>query len=205
MSYMFSYGPFSHTGVRADITLPGKSALMVGIANPTDFRSANTMPKTLIAQFSTASKDDKLKAYFNFQGGKQSDARKLTQGDVVLTYAVNDKFSLGYNGTVQSVKLGDSLKNWTTSTWWGSALYLNVDPLSWFGLTLRGEYLGDNDEYLGLGNAFEATLSANFRIDNLTIIPELRLDNAKNSVFYKSATETGRSTGTFVLAATYHF
>jgi hypothetical protein len=205
MSYMFSYGPFSHTGVKADITLSNKSALMVGIANPTDFRSASAMPKTVIAQFSTASKDDKLKAYFNFQGGKQSDAKKLIQGDVVLTYALTDKFSLGYNGTLQSVKLSDSLKNWSSSTWWGSALYLNVDPVSWFGLTLRGEYLGDNNEFLGLGNALETTLSANFRIDNLTIIPELRLDNAKNDIFSKSAVETGKSTGTFVLAATYHF
>src|SRR4051812_10669363 len=205
MSYMFSYGPFSHTGVKADITLSDKSALMVGIANPTDYRTAPGMPKTVIAQFSTASKDDKLKAYFNFQGGKQNDAKKLVQGDVVITYAINDKFSLGYNGTLQSVKLSDSIKNWTSSTWWGSALYLNVDPISWFGLTLRGEYLGDNDEILGLGNAFEETLSANFRIDNLTIIPELRLDNAKNDIFYKSATETGKSTGSFVLGATYHF
>jgi len=205
MSYMFSYGPFSHTGVKADITLSNKSALMVGIANPTDFRSASAMPKTVIAQFSTASKDDKLKAYFNFQGGKQSDAKKLIQGDVVLTYALTDKFSLGYNGTLQSVKLSDSLKNWSSSTWWGSALYLNVDPISWFGLTLRGEYLGDNNEFLGLGNALETTLSANFRIDNLTIIPELRLDNAKNDIFSKSDVETGKSTGTFVLAATYHF
>jgi hypothetical protein len=205
MSYMFSYGPFSHTGVKADIALSGKNALMVGIANPTDFKTAPGMPKTVIAQFSTASTDDKLKAYFNFQGGKQNDSKKLVQGDVVLTYAMSDKFSLGYNGTLQSLKLSDSLKNWTTSTWWGSALYLNIDPVSWFGFTLRGEYLGDNDEVLGLGNAFEETLSANFRIDDLTIIPELRFDNAKNNIFYKSATQTGKSTGSFILAATYHF
>ena len=129
----------------------------------------------------------------------------MVQGDVVLTYALSDKFSLGYNGALQSVKLSDSVKHWSNSTWWGSALYLNVDPVSWFGLTLRGEYLGDDDQFLGLGNAFEGTLSANFRIDNLTIIPELRLDNAKNEIFYKSPTQMGKSTGTFVLAATYHF
>lgn len=205
MSYMFSYGPFSHTGVKADIGLGGKSSLMLGIANPTDFRSASTMPKTLIAQFSTSSSDDKFKTYLNFQGGKQSSGKKLVQGDVVLTYAVSDKFSLGYNGTLQSVQLKDTLPKWNKATWWGSAVYVNVDPTSWFGLTLRGEYLGDDDEFLGLGNAFEGTLSANFKIDNLTIIPELRLDNAKNAVFYKSANETGKSTGTFVLAATYHF
>jgi len=205
MSYMFSFGPFSHTGIKADISLGGKNAVMIGLANPTDFKSGSAMPKTVIAQYSTASNDDKLKAYFNFQGGKQTDEKKLMQGDVVLTYAVTDKFSLGYNGTYQSLNLKNAEAKWQSSKWWGSALYLNADPVNWFGLTLRGEYLSDKDEVFGLKNVFEGTLSANFRIDGLTIIPELRLDNAKNQVFYKSATGFTRSTGTFLLAATYHF
>lgn len=209
MSYMFSYGPFLHTGVKADISLGGKNALMVGIANPTDFKTAPHMPKTIIAQFATASKDDKLKAYFNFQGGKQTDSAKMVQGDVVLTYAVSDKFSLGYNGTLQSRSAKSGGKWGDGNSWWGSALYVNVDPVSWFGITLRGEYINDKKEVLGIfgedGNGFESTLSANFKIDNLTIIPEFRLDHAKNEVFYKSETSGTKSTGSFILAATYHF
>ncbi len=77
MSYMFTNGPFSHTGLKTDIRLGRKSALMVGISNPIDFRYAPAAPKTFIAQFSTTSKDDKLKVYFNFAGGKQSDYKKL--------------------------------------------------------------------------------------------------------------------------------
>lgn len=205
MSYMFTNGPFSHTGLKADISLGGKSAFMIGISNPTDYRTAPSMPKSLIAQFSTGSKDDKLKLYLNFVGGKQNDYKKVVQGDIVSTYAVSSKFSIGFNGTLQSLKLADSTLKWTDSKWWGAALYLNVDPASWFGLTLRTEYIGDNDEYLGLKSAFAPTLSANFSIDNLTIIPEFRIDNAGNAVFYKNATETAKSTGSFVLAATYHF
>lgn len=205
MSYMFTNGPFSHTGLKADINLGGKSAMMIGISNPTDYRTAPSMPKSLIAQFSTGSKDDKLKLYLNFVDGKQNDFKKVVQEDVVSTYAVSSKFSIGFNGTLQSVRLADSSFKWTTSNWWGAALYLNVDPASWFGLTLRGEYIGDNDEYLGLKTMFAPTLSANFKIDNLTIIPEFRLDNAGKAVFYKSASETAKSTGSFVLAATYHF
>ena len=127
------------------------------------------------------------------------------QGDVVATYAVSSKFSLGFNGTLQSLRLADSVFKWSTSKWWGAALYLNVDPANWFGLTLRSEYIGDNDEYLGLKHVFAPTLSANFRIDNLTIIPEFRLDNAGNPVFYKGVNETTKSTSGFILAATYHF
>jgi hypothetical protein len=205
MSYMFTNGPFSHTGLKADVSLGGKSAFMIGISNPTDYRSAPSMPKSAIAQFSTGSKDDKLKLYLNFVGGKQNDDKKTLQGDLVATYTVNSKFSIGLNSTTQGVQLRDSAKNWNKYNWWGTALYLNVDPTTWFGLIWRNEYIGDKDEYLGLKNVFASTLSANFRIDNLTIIPEFRLDDAGNSVFYKDVNGTTKSTGSFILAATYHF
>ena len=205
MSYMFTNGPFSHTGLKADVSLGDKSAFMVGISNPTDYRSAPAMPKSVIAQFSTGSKDDKLKLYLNFVGGKQNDDKKLVQGDLVATYAVSSNFGLGLNSTIQSGETRDTALKWNKYSWWGTALYLNVDPASWFGLTLRTEYIGDNDEYLGLKNVFAPTLSANFKINNLTIIPEFRLDNAGNAVFYKNETGTTKSTGSFILAATYHF
>lgn len=206
MSYMFTNGPFTHTGFKADISIGGKSALMVGISNPTDFRTAPAMPKSFIGQFSTGSSNDKLKAYFNIVAGKQSDYKKVVQPDVVITYAVASTLSLGFNATLQSVKLDtDSLGKFASYQWWGAALYVNIDPLNWFGLTLRGEYIQDKDDYLGLKHVFAPTLSANFKINNLTIIPEFRLDKAGNQVFYKSTTETTSSTGGFILAATYHF
>jgi len=206
MSYMFTNGPFSHTGLKADISLGGKSAIMVGISNPVDYRTAPAMPKTIIAQFSTGTNDDKLKAYFNFVGGEQNDFKKLIQGDVVATYAVSGKFGLGFNGTLQNVKRDlDSTGKFVSSTWSGLALYLNFDPVNWFGLCLRGEYINDKDEYLGLKTVFAPTLSANFKIDNLTIIPEFRFDNAGNAVFFKNASELSKSTGSFIVAATYHF
>ncbi|HZK65093.1 MAG TPA: outer membrane beta-barrel protein [Puia sp.] len=215
MSYMFTYGPFSHTGLKADISLAGKTALMVGIANPTDYRSAPGMPKSFIAQLSTGSKDDKFKAFLNFVDGKQTDDKNLMQEDLVLTYAISGKFSLGYNGTIQTLDLKQADNSWNSVSWWGSALYVNVDPVNWFGLTLRGEYIGNKDGWVtnsigsnsyDMGNVFEGTLSANFRVDNLTIIPEFRLDNGSNAAFYKNnSTDPTKSTGSFILAATYHF
>ena len=68
MDYMFSYGPFSHTGIRADITLGKLSAFMVGVANTTDHVSDTVSRKYVIAQFSTGTKDGKVKAYINYQG-----------------------------------------------------------------------------------------------------------------------------------------
>jgi Putative beta-barrel porin-2, OmpL-like. bbp2 len=212
MSYMFTNGPFSQTGLKADISLGGKSSLMVGISNPTDYRSASNMPKTAIAQFATASKDDKLKLYLNFEGGAQSDLKSTLQGDVVINYNPTSKLGLGFNGTVQGIKSrATSDDDFVKSTWWGSALYVNVDPSTLFGFTVRGEYIGNSDGWItngngqNLGNVFEGTLSFNFRIDNLTIIPEIRIDAAQNSAFYKNATETATSTVSALLAVTYHF
>jgi len=40
-SYMFSYGPFSHTGIKADFTLSEKTSLMLAVMNQTDFTEGN--------------------------------------------------------------------------------------------------------------------------------------------------------------------
>jgi hypothetical protein len=124
------------------------------------------------------------------------------QFDAVITGTVSSKFSIGYNGTIKTAKptAGES------QSWWGSALYLNYDPVSMFGLTLRGEYFDDEKGVAGFYNKiFDVTLSGNIRIDNLTIIPEFRLDSGEEPMFYKNSGELVKSTGTFLLAATYHF
>lgn len=213
MSYMFTNGPFTHTGIKADIVLHGKTGLMLGVSNPIDTRTAPNAPKTFLGQLSTATKNDKFKAYLNFAGGRQGttqisglDYRKsLVQGDIVLIYTASPKFSAAYNGTYQQVELKRNGTPDSKSKWFGSALYFNFDPVSAFGLTARIEYVGDKDEYLGYKNVFAPTLSGNFRIDNLTIIPEFRFDHAKNSVFIKSDGTGTKSMGSFLLAALYKF
>lgn len=202
MDYMFSYGPFSHTGLKADIGLGAKSALMVGVANTTDVVAEAGSRRYAIAQFSTGTSNDKLKAYLNYQGS-YGGSFNTSQFDLVLTGTVTSKFSIGYNGTVQTKKVEGS----SSASWWGSALYLNVDPTSTFGITLRGEYF-DNEKAVVSApptNIFDLTLSPNFKIGNLTIIPEIRLDDAKDAIFQKNDGTSTQTTVTALLAATYHF
>ena len=121
----------------------------------------------------------------------------------LLQATITDKFSIGYNGTVQSAKTDST----SSRSWWGSAVYLNVDPTSAFGITLRAEYF-DNKKAVVSAPAtsiFDVTLSPNFKVGNLTIIPELRLDAGKDEIFEKSDGTGTKSTVTFLLAATYHF
>ena len=212
MSYMFTNGPFSHTGVKADIT-KGKHGFMVGISNPTDFR---TIPdgfinkKFLIAQYSLAP-TDKVKIYLNYVGGKNFDTSKVSQFDAVLTAKLSDKFNLGFNATVNSTQGWDGAKNVDGQSWWGSAVYVNVDPKSWFGLTLRGEYFNDDNQLKMFsmvpegGSIFATTLSANFKAGGFTFIPEFRFDNASQAVFIDKDGAAKKSAGNFLLAAVYSF
>ncbi len=200
MSYGFSNGPFFHTGVKADISLGGKTALMVGIANPTDFSTTTSQGKMAIAQLSTATKDDKLKVYLNYQGGTIATTPatvKLSQVDLVLNYAASSKLGVVYNSSLQNV----DGKSWSTN-----ALYLNYDPTSTFGLTWRNEIFDDFNALKTGGTIFASTLSGNFKVGNLTIIPEFRLDNSSNKTFFLNKDGVGaKSASSFILAATYKF
>jgi Putative beta-barrel porin-2, OmpL-like. bbp2 len=122
----------------------------------------------------------------------------------VLTDKISDKFSIGYNGTARTLKYEGDPKQ----TFWGSALYLNVDPSSTFGLTLRGEYFDDKkngtDGYVGT-SVFATTLSGNVKINGLTIIPEFRIDSAKDKIFTKNDGSSTKGSGSFILAAVYSF
>ena len=212
MSYMFSYGPFFHTGLKGELTV-GKSGFMLGIANPTDLKSTSFGPKFILGQYSTVLANDALKLYINLQAGKFNDSTKLNQVDLVLSQALSDKFNIGYNGTIASTKVKDAGKYGESNEWWGSAIYLNADPASWLGLTLRTEYFSDKKQLNvfnpGLvpagGSVLAATLSANFKIDNLTIIPEFRIDNASEPIFFKSSGSQVKTASNVLIAAVYKF
>ena len=206
MSYMFSYGPFSHTGIKADFTLGGGSGLMFGIANPIDVTAPASAPtKTLLAQYSYVG--SKFSAYLNYLGyfGAKTSiptASNLNQFGLTMTATLSDKFSIGYDGTVQSVKDEEDDKS---KSWWGSALYFNYMPTDKFALCLRTEYFGDEKYGLKTGaNVFQSTLSANFKVGSFLIIPEIRLDNASQEIFEKKGGTT-KSTATGILAAVYAF
>lgn len=103
MSYAFSYGPFFNTGVKAQYT-SGKFTAMLGLTNPTDFKSAmdaGSYQKTFIGQVGYIG--DTGSAYLNFTTGSTnaipgsiipvSDENK-TQFDLTASKTISDSFSL---------------------------------------------------------------------------------------------------------------
>jgi hypothetical protein len=154
-----------------------------------------------IAQISTATPNNKWKFFLNYQGGNNTDSTILNQFDLVLTGAISDKFSVGFNATDQTVK------QINTNNWWGAALYLNIDPSPKFGATLRAEYFDNKDAVLPIpaGNFMEYTLTGQFHLGKLTFMPEIRYDNSSEDAFLKHDDSPTKNTFSGILAATYVF
>lgn len=207
MSYMFTNGPFFHTGVKADYTA-GLLGFMVGVTNYTDQSTSTNNVKSLIAQVSGGTKNGKIKAYLNYVGSYGSKTlsipgslESLTQLDLVVTGTVNSKFGVGYNGTMQKRKGA-----FGSGTWWGSAVYLNYDPTEKVGVTLRSELISDSKTiYFGAKNIFANTVSLNYRVGPLTFIPELRFETAQAPLFVKSDGSGTKSAMTALAAVVYKF
>ena len=212
ISYLFTNGPFSHTGLKADIT-KGSHGFMLGISNVTDFRippDGQINKKFLLAQYSLAVSDD-VKLYLNYVSGQSPDTSKSEQIDAVVTAKLSDKFNIGVNGTLTNTHAWDGIKNQSSKSWGGASLYLNLDPVSWFGLTARAEYFSDKNQLKVFGaapaggNIFATTLSANFKVNTFTIIPEFRLDNGSQSIFVDKMGASKKSAANFLVAAVYSF
>lgn len=209
-SYMFSNGPFSHTGIKADFTKDAHG-LMLGIANPTDYRwvpEHKMNKKSIIAQYSyTAS--DRLKLYLNYVGGQNPDTSKVHQFDLVATSKLNEHFSLALNSTISNVQLWTGSNNAPSKSWWGAALYLNYDPKEWFGVTWRSEYFNDKNhlKLLSAGKHIVShTLSANFKKGGFLFIPELRYDvTDENGLFKNKNGLANKKDWSFLFAAIYSF
>jgi Putative beta-barrel porin-2, OmpL-like. bbp2 len=209
MSYMFTNGPFTHTGLKAEY-VKGKSSFMVGVSNPTDFRvppSDKINKKFLIAQYAIAP-TDKTKLYVNYVGGKAPDSVIVNQYDVVGTAVLSSKFNVALNATLNRSQLWDPLarKNLKGQNWWGTAVYLNYDPTASFGLTWRSEYYDRSKALSGLlTSIFANTLSANFKVEGFTIIPELRYESAKDAVYLSRSAAAQKNTLSFIMAVVYKF
>lgn len=174
-SYMFSYGPFSHTGLRADFDLGGGMVAKLAVMNPTDlveFNPVNTY--TLGAQLGHS--NDAGGVWLNFIYGDQdgnledtspafdengeliTSAGSLFQVDLTTGWNLGEKFYLGLNTTYQTVAAGEGFiaegnlqdSDGDAATFMGFALYPKVSLSECFALGVRAEYLGVTNGHLGI-------------------------------------------------------
>ncbi|WP_426094986.1 outer membrane beta-barrel protein [Flavobacterium sp. DSR2-3-3] len=210
MSYAFTYGPFFNTGVKAQY-ISGKFSFMAGVSNPTDFKTtieAGSSQKTFVGQ--VAFLGDTGSAYFNVTSGSSnpsSDENK-TQFDFVGTKKLSDAFSLGFNGTyAMTINDFDSTLD---GEWFSLVGYANLALNETLSLAYRLEYFDAKEATASLGllagrSLVGNTLSLNYKVGNLTIIPEFRLDTASEDIFSNSDAAPKGVTAYALLATTYSF
>ena len=191
-SYMFSYGPFSHTGAKVDFSISEDVSLMVGVFNQTDQTEANYDRYTAFgAQLGLYGQ------YINLLAGDEYFQLDYTGG-----FDLSDSFFLGINATTATLA-GDT-------GFAGVALYPQLTASDSFAIGLRGEFFSETDGFGALvsdGDAdnFSLTLTGSFTSGNFMFKPELRLDSASSEIFAISPTETSESLASFVMAMIYTF
>ena len=191
-SYMFSYGPFSHTGAKVDFSISDDVSLMVGVFNQTDQTEANYDRYTAFgAQLGLYGQ------YITLLAGDEYFQLDYTGG-----FDLSDSFFLGINATTATLA-GDT-------GFAGVALYPQLSASDSFAIGLRGEFFSETDGFGALvsdGDAdnFSLTLTGSFTSGNFMFKPELRLDSASSEIFAISPTETSDSLASFVMAMIYTF
>ncbi|GGD20415.1 hypothetical protein GCM10011368_22910 [Hyunsoonleella pacifica] len=193
-SYLFSYGPFSHTGLKADIALGEDASLMLGVMNDTDLTEFNpTGDYAFGAQLGYAGQ------YLNVLVDPSFFEIDFTGG-----FDLSDDFYLGINAA--HLSLEDDAGGFT-----GVALYPQLATSDSFTVGLRGEYFMEDKAFGAIGtgvadsSVFAVTLTGSLEVENLTIKPELRLDSASDNAFLDNDLMMQKSLGSFVLAAIYSF
>jgi len=192
-SYLFTNGPFQNAGVKANYAITEKFGVMVGLFNDT-WNTYKADPQNGLnavgGQLSFVT--DKASAYLNFMDGSVSG----TIVDLTATFQISDKFKLGLNGADYSNE-GDVGYS-------GAALYPSYAISDAFALGLRGEYF-KYKEGSGDTSVTALTLSGNYKINGLTIIPEFRLDSNSDEVFVDSDLLPTKSASQVLLALVYGF
>ncbi len=192
-SYLFSYGPFSHTGLKADFDLGSDWSLMLAVMNPTDITEFNPNGKYAYgAQLGYSGQ------YLNLISDDGNFEIDYTGG-----FDLSEDFYLGINAAY--------FDGADDTGFAGGALYPQYKTSETFTLGLRGEYFVETGDFGAIGTGLEdssvlaLTLTGSATIGDLVIKPELRLDNASDDAFLDTDGASMKSLSSFVLAAVYSF
>ncbi len=231
-SYMFSWGPFSHTGIKGNLEFGDGMNAMLAVMNPTDlteFNPVNTY--TIGAQIGKSGdaggiwlnliygdQDGKLNANVDADG--TTSMGNLFQVDVTGGWDLSETFYLGVNATYNQTSAGEVVNGNSVDdldgdpgSFMGVALYPKLTLSENTAIGLRLEYFAIRNNYLQLftldngdGDVMDLTLSLNHTIGNLTFIPEIRLDKTSDdSYFTKDFDDVTDTMVSLNFAAVYKF
>jgi len=228
-SYLFSYGPFSHTGLKADFSLNDNWSLGVAVMNSTDSPVDENVNGKYTGGLQVGYSEEAGSAYLNFLYGRNGLSNEETfQVDLTTGWDLSDAFYLGLNASYNTTSDAGLDANGASDDqgFYGVALYPQYAISEAFTLGLRAEYFeafGGLDAGIGqeafvpqvIGdpiaagdvNVFATTLTGSYTVGALTIKPELRLDISSEDAFADgpATTDVNDSLSSFVLGAIYSF
>ncbi len=193
-SYLFSNGPFSHVGLKADFALSDDFSLMLAIMNPTDTNfNSETGAYSLGAQLGYSGQ------YLNFY----YDGGEVLGFEVDYTggFDLSDSFYLGINAALATDE---------GNGFYGAALYPQYKTSEDFTLGLRGEYFQPTIDGVDTGDiasVLALTLTGSYSVENLTFKPEIRLDSWSDDFepFVDNDGDATNGLSSFLIAAIYSF
>ncbi|REE80521.1 putative OmpL-like beta-barrel porin-2 [Lutibacter oceani] len=192
-SYLFSSGPFSHMGIKADFTLSDDFSLMLAITNPWD-----TNDVSMTGEYALGGQLGFYGQYLNLYYDSGKNGGLGFEIDYTGGFDVSDSFFLGINAAYND---NDG------SGFYGAALYPQLATSDSFSIGLRGEYFGRyGDDNPAEESVLGLTLTGSYTVENLTIKPEFRLDSWSDDMPYIDA--DGLATdklSSFLIAAIYSF
>jgi hypothetical protein len=232
-SYLFSYGPFNHTGVRLDYASEGGFVAKLALMNPTDlveFNPTNTYTLGLQLGYTTDAGGVWLNGLYGDQDGKlDEDVDPITtqsggttlQIDLTTGWNVGESFYLGFNGSLQQRGVNkivtatgvEDVTGADPSSFMGVAIYPKATLSDAFSLGLRAEYFSVKNSHItpfgldadGDGSVIAATLSGNYKVGGLTIIPEVRIDKTSEDSYTNKDGDAKDLMPSLTLAAVYKF
>lgn len=193
-SYLFSSGPFSHVGLKADFALSDDFSLMLAVMNPWDINDVSTT-----GEYSIGAQLGYSGQFLNFYYDSGNNGGLGFEVDYTGGFDITNSFFMGINAAYNDNN-GDGF--------YGAALYPQLATSDTFSVGLRGEFYGLHgaveEDVLGL------TLTGSLIVENNLIIkPEIRLDSWSNAgafgTFIDNDGLPSDSLAAFTLAAIYSF
>lgn len=195
VSYLFSNGPFSHLGVKADFALSDDVSLMLAITNPWDTNDISGS-----GEYAFGGQLGVYGQYLNLYYDSGSNGGLGFEIDYTGGFDVTEDFFLGINAAYNN-------NSETDAGFYGAALYPQLSTSDDFAIGLRGEYFAFTQDGFDDVPVFGLTLTGSFTKDNLIIKPEIRLDSFgdDNEPFLDSDGLATNNLSSFLIAAIYQF
>ena len=225
LSNLFNNGPFYHIGVKAAYAFSDKFSVMGGLINNVDALNDNNGQIGLIAQvFVQPAKGFNLylNAITSNEASEDLTTGKTPEGqysllDLVATYQITDKFSLGLN-VATGVQDANNDGKYDKESWGGFAIYPKYDISSTFSLGARYESFDNANAVRGLRITNADASYTGVSVSSITVTPtitvadghillkpELRIDTFDKNFFVDGDGKDTKSQTTLGLAMIYKF